>query len=117
RLDALDVAMAVVSSSANARSVLDAAGLLDRFALVVGGDIAKQQGLRGKPAPDTFCYAARQVAVPSTRAAVFEDALSGVRAGRAGEFGIVVGVDRGAGADRLRENGADIVVRDLAELV
>jgi len=108
--------MAIVSSSANASAVLEAARLLQRFALVVGGDVANEQGLRGKPAPDTFCFAADQLGAAYERAVVFEDALSGVQAGRAGRFGLVVGVDRGAGADRLREHGADIVVADLAEL-
>lgn len=108
--------MAIVSSSANARDVLEAAGLLGRFELVVGGDVATERSLRGKPAPDTFQFAAREVGATYARSVVFEDALSGVQAGRAGEFGLVVGVDRGAGAEGLREHGADLVVRDLGEL-
>ena len=80
------------------------------------GNVAAQEHLPGKPAPDTFAYAAEQLGVPRERAVVFEDALSGVEAGRAGNFGLVVGVDRGVGAERLRESGADLVVADLAEL-
>jgi beta-phosphoglucomutase family hydrolase len=109
--------LAVVSSSANAPAVLTAAGLLDRFATVVSGAVAEERGLPGKPAPDTFVYAAEVLGVAPARAVVFEDAISGVRAGAAGGFAAVVGVDRGAGADQLRANGATTVVRDLAELV
>ncbi|WP_299051924.1 HAD family phosphatase [uncultured Nocardioides sp.] len=109
--------LAVVSSSANAPAVLRAAGLLDRFATVVDGRVAKELGLPGKPAPDTFHHAAQVLEVPDAKAVVLEDATSGVRAGRAGDFGLVIGVDRGAGADALREAGADVVVSDLAELV
>ena len=87
-----------------------------RFDVVVDGNVAAEKGLRGKPSPDTFVDAADQLGVPVERAAVFEDAVSGVQAGRAGGFGLVVGVDRGAGAQRLTECGADIVVADLAEL-
>lgn len=108
--------MAIVSSSANAADVLAAAGLQADFELVVGGKEAKAAGLAGKPAPDTFLYAAERLGVPKERAVVFEDALSGVAAGRAGNFGLVVGVDRGAGADELLKSGADVVVSDLAEL-
>ena len=109
--------MAVVSSSRNTPPVLQAAGLADRFPVVVDGNIAAREHLPGKPSPDTFAYAAEQLGVPRHRAVVFEDALSGVEAGRAGSFGLVVGVDRGVGADRLKESGADVVVADLAELV
>ena len=108
--------VAVVSSSRNTPPVLDAAGLADRFSVVVDGNVAAREHLAGKPAPDTFAYAAEQLGVPRERAVVFEDALSGVEAGRAGHFGLVVGVDRGVGAERLRESGADLVVADLAEL-
>ena len=108
--------IAVVSSSRNAPPVLEAAGLAPRFPVVVDGNVAAREQLPGKPAPDTFAYAARQLGVPKERAVVFEDALSGVAAGRAGEFGLVVGVDRGVGADRLTESGADLVITDLAEL-
>jgi len=119
-LDALaarGTAVAVVSSSRNAPAVLAAAGLADRFSVVVDGSVAISQGLPGKPSPDTFSYAARQLGVPDGRAVVVEDAVSGVEAGRAGGFGLVVGVDRGAGAAVLLAAGADIVVQDLAELV
>ncbi|AKT50415.1 HAD family hydrolase [Arsenicicoccus sp. oral taxon 190] len=108
--------VAVVSSSQNARPVLAAAGLLERFPVVVDGLVARAEGLPGKPAPDTFLAAAEQLGVPRGRAVVLEDAESGVAAGRAGDFGLVVGVDRGAGVDRLTEAGADLVVADLAEL-
>ena len=119
-LDALverGVAVAVVSSSRNARAVLLAAGLADRFKVVVDGEVARQEGLRGKPSPETFEYAAAALGVPAARAVVIEDAVSGVAAGRAGGFGLVIGVDRGAGAQTLREAGADVVVSDLAELM
>jgi beta-phosphoglucomutase family hydrolase len=110
-------AVAVVSSSRNAVPVLAAAGLADRFEVVVDGLVAAERGLPGKPAPDTYLDAARQLGVPRERAVVVEDAESGVASGRAGEFGLVVGVDRGAGPDALRAHGADLVVEDLAELV
>jgi HAD superfamily hydrolase (TIGR01509 family) len=109
--------VAVVSSSRNAVPVLAAAGLTDRFPLVVDGLVAAAQGLAGKPDPATYLYAADRLGVPRERAVVVEDAESGVASGRAGAFGLVVGVDRGAGADVLREQGADLVVDDLAELV
>ncbi|MFV0426187.1 MAG: HAD family hydrolase [Beutenbergiaceae bacterium] len=110
-------AVAVVSSSRNAPSVLAAAGLADRFEVVVDGAVAAQAGLPGKPAPDTYLYAAQLLQVPPDRAVVFEDAMSGVQAGRAGAFGLVVGVDRGAGASQLRTGGAHLVVRELDELI
>jgi len=109
--------VAVVSSSRNAVPVLAAAGLTDRFALVVDGLVAAAQGLPGKPQPATYLYAAEQLGVPRERAVVVEDAESGVASGRAGAFGLVVGVDRGAGAAVLLEQGADLVVDDLDELV
>jgi beta-phosphoglucomutase family hydrolase len=108
---------AVVSSSANARDVLRAAGLLDLVDHVVDGHTAHDQHLKGKPAPDTFLAGARAVGVDPAHAAVFEDALAGVEAGRAGHFGRVVGVDRVGQADALREHGADVVVQDLSELL
>ena len=111
------VAMAVVSSSRNAPAVLDAAGVTDFFATVVHGGVAAERHLAGKPAPDTFLAAAEQVGAPPDRAVVLEDAISGVAAGRAGGFGLVVGVDRGAGRDALTENGADVVVTDLDQLL
>ncbi len=109
--------MAVVSSSRNAPKVLRAAGLIDRFPVIVDGAVAADRRLAGKPAPDTFLYAAQQLDVEPSRAVVLEDATSGVAAGHAGRFGLVVGVDRGAGADALLEHGADTVVDDLDELV
>jgi HAD superfamily hydrolase (TIGR01509 family) len=108
--------VAVVTSSKNATAVLDAADLRPRFGVVVDGNVAAEKGLRGKPSPDTFVAAADQLGVPVERAVVFEDALSGVQAGHAGGFGLVVGVNRGVGAQRLTESGADVVVSDLAEL-
>jgi beta-phosphoglucomutase family hydrolase len=108
--------VAVVTSSRNAAAVLEAADLRPRFGVVVDGNVAAEQGLRGKPAPDTFVAVADQLGVPVKRAVVFEDAVSGVQAGHAGGFGLVVGVDRGVGVQRLTESGADVVVADLAEL-
>lgn len=108
---------AVVSSSANCRDVLAAAGIQDLFEEIVDGVVAARDGLAGKPAPDTFLAAARTLGVAPDEAAVFEDALSGVAAGRAGKFGLVVGVDRVGQADALREHGAEVVVDDLAELI
>lgn len=108
---------AVVSSSTNCRDVLRVAGIEDLFEAVLDGHVAERENLRGKPAPDTFLAGARALGVQARESAVFEDALAGVQAGRAGGFGIVVGVDRVGQADALREHGADIVVRDLAELL
>jgi beta-phosphoglucomutase family hydrolase len=108
---------AVVSSSANCREVLEAAGIADLFEERVDGITIEREHLKGKPAPDTFLYAARVLGVQAVQAAVFEDALAGVAAGRAGGFGFVVGVDRAGQAEALREHGADIVVSDLAELL
>ena len=113
----LGTSMAIVSSSRNAPKVLRAAGLIDRFPVIVDGVVAAERRLAGKPAPDTFLLAAQQLDVEPSRAVVFEDATSGVAAGHAGRFGRVVGVDRGAGADALREHGADDVVADLQELL
>jgi beta-phosphoglucomutase family hydrolase len=108
---------AVVSSSTNCRDVLRAAGIIELFEEIVDGVVAAREGLKGKPAPDTFAAGARLLGVDASRAAVFEDALAGVEAGRAGAFGHVVGVDRVGQADALREHGADVVVSDLAELL
>jgi len=108
--------LAVVSSSANAPAVLEAAGLADRFVTVVDGRVATSLRLAGKPAPDTFVHAAKECGTTPDRSAVVEDAVSGVRAGAAGGFGLVIGVDRGAGADVLTAAGADVVVTDLREL-
>lgn len=117
RLTALGKRLAVVSSSRNAEQVLVAAGLRDRFDTVVDGVVASHEGLAGKPAPDTYLRAAALLDARPGRSVVFEDAASGVAAGRAGGFGLVVGVDRGAGADALLRDGADVVVNDLKELL
>lgn len=111
------LATAVVSSSANCRDVLVAARIEQFFDTRVDGVTAEEQHLAGKPAPDTFLAAARALDVDADTSAVFEDALAGVAAGRAGRFGFVVGVDRVGQADALRDHGADIVVTDLADLL
>jgi alpha,alpha-trehalose phosphorylase len=111
------VRTAVVSSSTNAGEVLRSAGISDLFETTVSGQDIVDQGLAGKPAPDGFLEAARRLDVAPTRAIVIEDALSGVTAGRAGGFGLVVGVARHAEPDALREAGADLVVEDLAEML
>ncbi|WP_432956344.1 beta-phosphoglucomutase family hydrolase [Micromonospora haikouensis] len=108
---------AVVSASANCRDVVAAAGLEPLLEARVDGVVAREQGLRGKPHPDTFLAGAKLLGVDPAQAAVFEDALAGVAAGRAGGFGYVVGVDRVGQADELRAHGADVVVTDLADLV
>lgn len=108
---------AVVSSSANCQEALAAAGIEDLFEVRIDGLVAAREKLAGKPSPDTFLAAARRLGVEPGQAAVFEDALAGMRAGRAGGFGWVVGVDRAGHADALRANGADVVVDDLADLV
>jgi beta-phosphoglucomutase family hydrolase len=108
---------AVVSSSTNCRDVLQAAGIEDLFEEIIDGHVADERHLKGKPAPDTYLAGARAVGVEPGQAAVFEDALAGVESGRAGNFGFVVGVDRVGQADALRQHGADVVVRDLAELL
>jgi beta-phosphoglucomutase family hydrolase len=108
---------AVVSSSTNCRDVLAAAGILDLFEEIVDGVDAERDHLPGKPAPDTFLAAARKLGVQPAHATVFEDALAGVEAGRAGSFGCVVGVDRVGQADALKQHGADVVVEDLADLL
>jgi beta-phosphoglucomutase family hydrolase len=108
---------AVVSSSTNCRDVLVAAGIADLFEEVVDGVVAERKHLDGKPAPDTFLEGARALGVTPAQATVFEDALAGVQAGRAGKFGFVVGVDRVGQADGLRAHGADVVVTDLAQLL
>ncbi len=108
---------AVVSSSTNCREVLAAAGIEDLFEEIVDGVLAERERLQGKPAPDTFLAGARALGVQPACAAVFEDALAGVEAGRAGRFGFVVGVDRVGQADALRAHGADVVVDDLAKLL
>jgi len=113
----LGLRRAVVSSSANTRDVLAAAGIAGLFEAVVDGNLAEREHLRGKPDPDTFLAGARLLGVEAAAAVVFEDSLAGVAAGRAGRFGCVVGVDRVGQADALRDSGADLVVSDLADLL
>jgi len=108
---------AVVSSSANCRDVLEAAGIADLFEARIDGIVAEREHLPGKPAPDTFLAGARALGVEPAAATVFEDALAGVAAGRAGRFGFVVGVDRVGQSDALRAHGADLVVSDLSNLI
>jgi beta-phosphoglucomutase family hydrolase len=117
RLGALGIPAAVVSSSKNAVPVLAAARLADRFPVVVDGVVAAAEHLPGKPAPDIFLAAAERLGVAPEHAVVVEDAVSGVAAGAAGGFALVVGVDRGVGADALTAAGADVVVHDLADLL
>ena len=109
--------VAVVSSSKNAPAVLAAAGLADRFEVVVDGSVAARDGLPGKPEPDTFERAAELLGLPTEACAVVEDAESVVKAGAAGEFGVVIGVDRGVGRHTLAELGADVIVDELDELI
>lgn len=119
-LDALAAAgtsVAVVSSSKNAEDVLRAAGVRDRFPVVMDGIVAEREGLPSKPAPDVFLEAARMCGVEPARAVAVEDAISGVQSAAAGGFGLVIGVDRGAGVEALTAAGAHLVVTDLAELV
>jgi HAD superfamily hydrolase (TIGR01509 family) len=116
RVRAAGLATAVVSSSANTADVLAVTGIADLFDTQVDGQVAARDHLAGKPAPDTF-LAATALGVTAGEAAVFEDALAGVQAGRAGGFALVVGVDRTGQAEALRRNGADVVVKDLAELL
>jgi len=108
---------AVVSSSANARQVLAAAGFEGMFDAIIDGVVAERDHLRGKPAPDTFIAGAGALGVEPAHAVVFEDALAGVEAGHAGRFGYVVGVDRVGQREALKAHGADVVVSDLAELL
>ncbi|CAN5430458.1 beta-phosphoglucomutase family hydrolase [soil metagenome] len=125
RLLADGIRLSVVSSSRNARPVLEAAGLLDRFELVVDGIVADEEGIDGKPAPDTFLAAAGKMGVTAERSVVIEDAIAGVEAGRGGGFGLVIGVNREDGdedsrtanAVALQAHGAQVVVDDLAELL
>lgn len=108
---------AIVSSSANTAAVLESAGVAGLFEVRVDHQAAEEHQLHGKPAPDTFLEAAKELGVPAAHAVVYEDALAGVAAGRAGHFGFVVGVDRTGQASQLHEHGADVVVKDLAELL
>jgi beta-phosphoglucomutase family hydrolase len=114
---AAGLATAVVSSSANTAQVLDAVGIADLFDARIDGVVAAERHLAGKPAPDTFIAGAAAIGAGPATAAVFEDALAGVEAGRAGGFALVVGVDRVGQAEELRDHGADVVVRDLSELM
>ena len=107
----------VVSASKNCSPVLKAAGIIDLFEVIVDGEVAAQFQLAGKPAPDTYLRGAEEFGVDPGRAVVVEDAISGVQAGRKGGFGLVIGVDRKDNAGELRDNGADIVVKDLGELL
>jgi beta-phosphoglucomutase family hydrolase len=116
-LDEAAIPSAIVSSSKNAGRVLDAAGLGERFGVVVDGLVASAENIAGKPAPDMYLVAARRLGVAPDRAVVVEDAVSGVAAGAAGGFDVVIGVDRGAGADTLLAHGASFVVDDLADLL
>ena len=108
---------AVVSSSMNCEMILRAAGIMELFDLRVDGEVAGRLGLPGKPAPDTFLMAAKQLDVAPARAVVIEDAIAGVQAGRAGQFGLVIGVDHHGLPEALRAAWADIVVADLAETI
>ena len=115
-LAGMGTAVAVVSSSRNARDVLAAARLADRFDVVIDGLTAAAGDIAGKPAPDMFLAAVERLGVPARTSVVVEDAVSGVAAGAAGDFGLVIGVDRGAGRDALAAAGAELVVDDLGEL-
>jgi beta-phosphoglucomutase family hydrolase len=108
---------AVVSSSANCKDVLIAAGIEDMFDARIDGVVAEEQHLHGKPAPDTYLAGAKALGLEPAAASVFEDALAGVAAGRAGKFGFVVGVDRVGQAEALKDHGADVVVKDLSDLM
>lgn len=109
--------LAVVSSSKNAEEVLAVAGLRDRFPIVMDGVVAERDSLPSKPAPDVFVEAARMLGADPARSVAVEDAISGVASAAAGGFGLVVGVDRGVGAQALRDAGADIVVDDLSQFL
>jgi beta-phosphoglucomutase family hydrolase len=113
----LGLRTAVVSSSRHCRALLASAHIADFFDAVVDGDLIARRSLAGKPAPDSYLAAAQMLSSPSRECAVFEDALSGVEAGRAGSFGYVVGVDRLGQAAELRRHGASVVVKDLSELL
>lgn len=114
---AAGIKTAVVSSSRNCPAILEAAGIADLFELRIDGSVAAERELPGKPAPDTFLAAASELGAQPQRVVVVEDAVAGVQAGRAGGFGLVVGVAREGGAAALQDNGADIVVTDLRDLI
>ena len=109
--------IAVVSASKHTTEVLHAAGLDHFFDAQVDGHVAERERLQGKPAPDTYLRAAEMLDAAPGNAAVYEDALAGVEAGRAGHFGLVVGVDRGGQSEKLKRHGAGLVVQDLADLL
>ncbi|WP_326547784.1 beta-phosphoglucomutase family hydrolase [Mycolicibacterium sp. ND9-15] len=109
--------IAVVSASANTREILELTGLAGFVQYRVDGVVLREENIAGKPAPDSFLRAAELLGIEPQQGAVFEDAIAGVAAGRAGGFGVVIGVDRVGHAEALRRNGADIVVSDLAELL
>lgn len=111
------MSMAIVTSSANATAVLKAAGLADFFNTQVDGKVCAELGLRGKPNPDPFLEAARRLSVDPSQAVVIEDAISGVRAGRSGGFGLVVGVDRHGDSAALKAAGADLVISHLEQVL
>ena len=111
------VRLGVVSASENCRAILERAGLLDCFDAAVTGIEAAELGLPGKPAPDTFLHAARLLETPAAEGVVFEDAIAGIEAARAGRFGLVVGVDRGGAGHALGAAGADVVCDDLRCLI
>lgn len=111
------LSIAVVSSSANTREVLEVTGLAQFVDERVDGVTLREENIAGKPAPDSYLAGAQRLGVEPSEAAVFEDALSGVEAGHAGHFGLVVGVDRVGQSDALRDHGADVVVTDLADLL
>jgi beta-phosphoglucomutase family hydrolase len=116
-LAAVDTPAGIVSSSKNARAVLAAAGLDHRFDVVVDGIVAADRGIAGKPAPDPYLLGARELEIDPEQSVIVEDAVSGVASGAAGNFAVVIGVDRGAGAATLLGNGATFVVSDLADLL
>ena len=115
-LHAAGLRTAVISASKNASQVLQAGGVQDLFEAQVDGQVAEERHLPGKPDPAVFLEAARQLGAQPRRSVVVEDAVAGVRAGHAGGFGLVIGIDRGGNADGLRQNGADVVVKDLDEV-
>lgn len=117
RLKQAGFQLAVVSSSRNCAQVLRAAGIDGLFSARVDGETLITMNLPGKPAPDSFLKAAEQLGVPPVRAVVVEDAIPGVEAGRDGKFGLVIGIDREGHGAALRAHGADLVVRDLDELL
>ncbi|MET0673272.1 MAG: beta-phosphoglucomutase family hydrolase [Microbacterium pygmaeum] len=117
QLQAAGIPIAVVSSSKNAEEVLKVAGIRDRFPVVMDGVIAERDHLASKPAPDVFVEGARMLGVDPARSVAVEDAISGVQSAAAGGFALVIGVDRGVGADDLRAAGAHLVVTDLAQLL